>query len=58
MKCQSLFLEINKKNIINLLSAELAQRMIKFNKLGFEVSKRKIIQAIVCDVNVSLSIIL
>ena len=29
MKCQSLFSGKNKKNIINLLSAEFAQRVIK-----------------------------
>ena len=29
MKCQKLFSENNKRNIINLSSAELAQKMIK-----------------------------
>ena len=33
MKCQILFAGKNKKNIINLLSAELAQRVIKVNML-------------------------
>ena len=32
MKCHILFSWKNKKNIINLLSAELAQRMIKVKK--------------------------
>ena len=31
IKCQILFSGKNKKNIINLLSAELAQRVIKVN---------------------------
>ena len=31
MKCQSLFSGLNKKNIINLSSAELAQRVVKGN---------------------------
>ena len=29
MRCQSLFLGKNKKNITNLLSAELAKRVVK-----------------------------
>ena len=29
MKCQSLLSEKNKKNIVNYLSAELAQRVVK-----------------------------
>ena len=33
MKCQSLFSGKHKRNIINLLSAEFAQRMIKVNVL-------------------------
>ena len=33
MKCQILFSGKNKKNIINLLSAENAQRMVKVNVL-------------------------
>ena len=32
MKCQSLFSGKNKKNILNLSSAELAQRVVKINK--------------------------
>ena len=31
MKCQILFSEKNKKNVTNLLSAELAQRVVKAN---------------------------
>ena len=31
MKCQILFSRKNKKNIINLLSAEFAQRVVKVN---------------------------
>ena len=31
MKCQNLFSRKNKKNIINVLSAELAQRVVKVN---------------------------
>ena len=31
MKCQRLFYGKNKKNIINLWSAELAQNVVKFN---------------------------
>ena len=31
MKCQILFSGENKKNIINLLSAELAKRVVKIN---------------------------
>ena len=31
MKCQILFSEKNTKNIVNLLSAELAQRVVKVN---------------------------
>ena len=34
MKCQSVFTGKNKKNIINLLSSEFAQRMVKVDK-GF-----------------------
>ena len=33
MKCQILFSGKNKKNIINLLSVELAQRVVKDNPL-------------------------
>ena len=33
MKCQCLFSGKNKKNIIGLLSAEFAQRVVKVNKL-------------------------
>ena len=33
MKCQILFSGKNKKNIINLLSAENAQRVVKVNSL-------------------------
>ena len=35
MKCQSLFQLKNKKNIIKLLSADFAQRVIKFNLIPF-----------------------
>ena len=40
MKCQILFSWINKKNIINLLSAELALRMVwvKINRLMKDIS--------------------
>ena len=31
MKCQMLFFEKNKKHVVNLLSAELAQRVVKVN---------------------------
>ena len=35
MKCQSLFSEKSKKNIINLTSAEFAQRVVKVSVLIF-----------------------
>ena len=31
MKCQSLFSKENKKNIMNVLSAEVAHRVVKFS---------------------------
>ena len=34
MKCQILFFGKNKKNIINLLSSENAQRVVKVNNVG------------------------
>ena len=34
MKCQNLFSGKNKKNIINLLAAELAQIVVKINRLN------------------------
>ena len=34
MKCQILFSEKNKKNIINLSSAENAQKVVKVNKFS------------------------
>ena len=37
MKCQILFSGENKKNVINLLSAELAQRVAKDNRFNFLV---------------------
>ena len=42
MKCQILFSGKNKKNIINLLSAELAQRVVKvkYNLLTFLILVR------------------
>ena len=33
MKCQILFSRKNKKNVTNLLSAELAKRGVKVNKI-------------------------
>ena len=36
-KCESLFSGINRKNTINLLSAEFAQRMVMFNRIGFDI---------------------
>ena len=33
MKCQSLFSQKNKKNIINLLSAEFAHRVVKVKEV-------------------------
>ena len=37
MKCQILFSGKNKKNIINLSSAENAQRVVKVNVLGLSI---------------------
>ena len=39
MKCQILFSGKNKKNIINLLSAENAQRVVKVNSLHADWSQ-------------------
>ena len=38
MKCKILFSGKNKKNIINLLSAELAQRVIKVTRWAWDWS--------------------
>ena len=40
MKCQILFSGKNKKNIINLPSAENAQRVVKVNKEELQQRKR------------------
>ena len=39
MKCQNLFSGKNKKNIINLLSVGLAQRVVKINNITHTVKK-------------------
>ena len=41
MKCQILFAGENKKNTINLSSAELAQRMVKVNLIILGKSARQ-----------------
>ena len=40
MKCLILFCRQDKKNIINLLSAELAQRMVKVNANDADIEKQ------------------
>ena len=39
MKCQILFSGINEKNITNLSSADLAQRVVKVNKSSSTANK-------------------
>ena len=39
MKCQILFSGKNKKNIINLVPAELAQTLVKANYFGIHMSR-------------------
>ena len=41
MKCQILFSGKNVKNIVNLSSAELAKRVVKFKILRIKSRKRK-----------------
>ena len=41
MKCQILFSGKNKKNIINLPSAENAQRVVKVNKMSERISEER-----------------
>ena len=41
MDCQILFSEENKKNVINLSSADLAQRVIKVHCIPFRVNTMK-----------------
>ena len=49
MKCQILFTGKNKKNIINLLSAELAQRVVMVNIFTLSILTTKVLTILVLN---------